>query len=409
MAISALSGCNEQELLTALRGSGDSHSDISSVISTVSDDTAGTSREDGDATASASETLSGEEPTPSQPSSSEALPSSSNNSTAEPPKDEVIENSSQPEDTEVVEPVQPPEVDSEDIPSTPSSPEDKLPDSEDQTHIELESNQYYQFNQLSSDEKKVYQKLREAALSYNNYADISALNIKKDRALEIMHCFRADYPQYFWVSNHISVSYNPSNNIASTCIFFYSDGEVTDNLEDKTADRLKLAQRRKTVNDAIEEIVSKIDASWSEYQKEKYIHDYIAGDMKYDMESADNPYYSNGCLKPAFDIYGAFVNKKGVCEAYSKAFQVLCYRVGINANQAIGIGHMWNTVKIDGDWYYVDVTWDDPIVNGGTVDVVLYDYFNKTTAQMNTGNHLLDPDSALKVPTCSATKYAYKN
>ena len=111
-------------------------------------------------------------------------------------------------------------------------------------------------------------------------------------------------------------------------------------------------------------------------------------------------------LKSAFDIYGAFINKKGVCEAYSKAFQTLCYAVGINANQAVGVGHMWNTVKLDGDWYYVDVTWDDPIVNGGTIDIISYDYFNKTTAQMHVA-HSLDPNSYLKVPVCKGTKYAY--
>lgn len=27
-------------------------------------------------------------------------------------------------------------------------------------------------------------------------------------------------------------------------------------------------------------------------------------------------------------------------------------------------GHAWNKIKLDGEWYHVDVTWEDPIMNG---------------------------------------------
>ena len=351
-----------------------------------------------------------EQSLPSEPISSEYLPSSSNTSTVKPPENEVIAKPSKPEDTEVVKPVGPPEVKPEDILPTSSTVEDEkeIPKVDNQEHTALNSSQYYQYNQLSADEKKIYAKLEEAVLSYNNSVDMSSLGItiKYDRAMTVMKCFKADYPQYFWISNDIKISYNPENGVASTGYLCYTDGDVTDNLADKTADRMKIARRRQAVDNAIKEIISKIGSSWSDYEKEKYIHDYIVDNMKYDQDAAQKPYNSNGCIKSAFDIYGAFINKKGVCEAYSKAFQTLCYAVGINANQAVGVGHMWNTVKLDGDWYYVDVTWDDPIVNGGTIDIISYDYFNKTTAQMNV-DHSLDPNSYLKVPVCKGTKYVY--
>lgn len=63
-----------------------------------------------------------------------------------------------------------------------------------------------------------------------------------------------------------------------------------------------------------------------------------------------------------------------VCEGYSRAFKVLCDELGIpcvlvegysksSASASAG-SHMWNYVQLDGSWYAVDVTWNDPVVSG---------------------------------------------
>ena len=49
---------------------------------------------------------------------------------------------------------------------------------------------------------------------------------------------------------------------------------------------------------------------------------------------------------------------------------------------ANGIPHTWNLVKLDGQWYHVDTTFDDPVVNEGTIDVLSYRYFNITDNQI---------------------------
>ena len=69
------------------------------------------------------------------------------------------------------------------------------------------------------------------------------------------------------------------------------------------------------------------------------------------------------------NIYGAFIGKNGVCEAYAKAFQLLLnaaeidnrYVIGVSGTTlASGIGHVWNMLQLDdGKWYYCDLTWDD--------------------------------------------------
>lgn len=57
-----------------------------------------------------------------------------------------------------------------------------------------------------------------------------------------------------------------------------------------------------------------------------------------------------------------------VCEGFSKEFKVLCDNAGIPCELSTGIGsnnagsdnHMWNIVQIDGQWYGMDATWNDP-------------------------------------------------
>lgn len=84
-------------------------------------------------------------------------------------------------------------------------------------------------------------------------------------------------------------------------------------------------------------------------------------------------YYNSDSNQKA-TVYGALVEAKGVCEAYSRAYKYILDDLGIEnilvtgtAVNSTGVSeeHMWNYVKVNGKWYAVDVTWDDPIVVGG--------------------------------------------
>ena len=125
-------------------------------------------------------------------------------------------------------------------------------------------------------------------------------------------------------------------------------------------------------------IIAKIQGK-SDYDKIKIIHDYLIDSIEYENDLTQNNVY---------DIYGALVQKRCVCEGYAKAFQYLMNEMGIENTIVIGIGtnsknetenHAWNYVKLDGEWYAVDVTWDDPIITGGgkLSNKSRYEYFLK--------------------------------
>ena len=88
----------------------------------------------------------------------------------------------------------------------------------------------------------------------------------------------------------------------------------------------------------------------SDLQKARALHDYLVQHMTYDYT------FSN------YDAYGALVEGTAVCEGYSLAYAALLQRAGIEFDfcESEDMNHMWNYVKIDGEWYHVDVTWDDP-------------------------------------------------
>ena len=99
----------------------------------------------------------------------------------------------------------------------------------------------------------------------------------------------------------------------------------------------------------------------------------------------------------------------GVCESYSEAFQTLCLYAGINCTGVVGTaggGHKWNCVKLDGEWYMCDITFDDPI--GGEDGAAYHYYFNLTSAKMKEYQHNWE-NSQWPVPDCKVTKYSYEN
>ncbi len=173
---------------------------------------------------------------------------------------------------------------------------------------------------------------------------------------------------------------------------------------------------------AADEMIKKSGAKpeMSDYDKAIMLHDELAANIVYDndvlalyndaynltdkaqqeaeLERIDTLY---GCVHTA---YGALVNGRAVCDGYSRAYQYLLYKMGIMSHIATGVtptgGHGWNAVKLDGDWYYSDLTWDD----SGDVPV-FYAYYNMTDAQLADCQHVLDNPYAM--PACSSTRLNY--
>lgn len=104
-----------------------------------------------------------------------------------------------------------------------------------------------------------------------------------------------------------------------------------------------------TVQDRINEILAGCTAT-TDYDKAVWLHDWLIQNAKYDST------YS------FFGADGVLFRHTGVCDSYSKAYYLLLKAAGIDCIYAGGDSHSWNAVKLNGEWCWVDVTWDDPTV-----------------------------------------------
>lgn len=127
------------------------------------------------------------------------------------------------------------------------------------------------------------------------------------------------------------------------------------------------------------------NATSKKYENELNIHDYIVKNTAYDFEN----YKNNSIPASSYTAEGVLSDGVGVCAGYAEAFQLLCNMSGIpcitvsgSANGYKGWGsHAWNQVKLDdGQWYWVDTTFDDPVPN--QEGYVRYKYFNVTSSKL---------------------------
>lgn len=191
-------------------------------------------------------------------------------------------------------------------------------------------------------------------------ADVSD-SAKQKAAIDMTYrayeAYYRDHPEVFWVikSAGIKVSLDIRDeggkklaSSANVTIGYYQPDQV--------------ATKQRELDAAVSQIL-KTDPDGAR-ERIQYFHDTLTQQSDYDMAAKKSPVNN----PEAYESYGALVNKKSVCEGYAKAFKLLCDRSGIPCviigGVSNGENHMWNYVKLDGKYYLVDATFDDPI--GGT-------------------------------------------
>lgn len=187
---------------------------------------------------------------------------------------------------------------------------------------------------------------------------------------------------------------------------FYNTAPISDAYI--SGDMSGLSYFDKSIYDKASEVISEIiDINMTDYDKELAIHDYITTSTEYDKkalgvfedmsENADNP-------------YGVLVNHSATCAGYTTTFKMFMDMLKIpnkliSAKDSDNDDHAWNMVELEGEWYYVDVTWDDPTPDEKNRPA-LHKYFNVTEKFLKENKHVWDSS---ELPKAESTKYSYKN
>ncbi len=122
-----------------------------------------------------------------------------------------------------------------------------------------------------------------------------------------------------------------------------------------------ILQETNVAQEKAQEIVDGIITNdMSDFEKAIIIHDWLTFNVDYNHRA----FLEDSIPDEDHTALGLFENRIAVCDGYSEAFRLMCKCAGLEAievrGNCSGRRHAWNQVKIDGVWYNVDVTWDDP-------------------------------------------------
>ena len=161
--------------------------------------------------------------------------------------------------------------------------------------------------------------------------------------------------------------------------------------------------------DILEDIPALTDRTLTDYERELALHDWMIAWAEYDpgalssgpigepMPDNDNP-------------YGFLTGRKGICLGYASTFQLMMDLSGIECVTVHGMSHggtaehAWNLVRLDGDWYAVDTTWDDPVASFQVSEAVAHLYFNVTDEFLRSHDHQWEESAA---PEAAGTAWTW--
>ena len=261
-------------------------------------------------------------------------------------------------------------------------------------YVKVSPEKYYAFSRLTNKQKEIYNGLKELAMTLSPTAFKAGKDDDESRLdVHIAHtALRNDNPDMFWIPNGYLTSGNGTELIAMYAI--KQDGKLTSFYHEKYNTPAKInAANKKIAKKVRSELIPKIKPNMSDYDIQLIIHNWLCEISSYDSKAVKAlDKNQDEALKKyftSFNILGNLLKGKAVCEGYSRTMQYLCNLVGIESNVVSGNAdnssfieaHMWNIIKIGGQWYFSDVTWND---SGKSP---WYTYFNLDEENMELSHH----------------------
>lgn len=176
-----------------------------------------------------------------------------------------------------------------------------------------------------------------AIKNYKTAVNVSSYRFQRSQFTNFFQDFLNHHPEYFYLGSQYRFSL--SNGYVQTLYIEYVSASTGE-----------LRQMVRTYEKKVREILSYMESSWSPLEKALYVNDYLAVNCEYDFT------FQN------FDAYDALITKTAVCQGYTLAYMDLMNRLGIPCEvvSSNSMNHIWNLIQINGCWYHVDVTWNDP-------------------------------------------------
>ncbi len=252
----------------------------------------------------------------------------------------------------------------------------------------------YPYQQLSADEKQLYQNFVEAAYAFETKVTVPDGMVYEDIFKVYCMVFNQE-PQLFWLSSSVPRGYG---SVDMDYVFSREEAESIQAEIDATT----------------KNVMSIVGGYSSTVSRLKAIYDWVV---------TNNDFASEGGVN-TLGVYNGLAGNGGLqCQGYAKTVQYLCDVAGIecmvvNGNNAQGTTHAWNVVYCENGYYILDATWGDPMTDYGNKDYVRYLFFlsnDEETANthVNVSTMLIKSSgNRIKIydpPACTKTACYYFN
>lgn len=248
----------------------------------------------------------------------------------------------------------------------------------------------YCYSVLSEEEKSIYQEIYIILKEMKENITLSTIDVEMIE--KVFQCVLNDHPKFYYVKGYTYTT--------------YSTDDIVNRL-DFSGTYTKTKEECDVINAQIESYVNEcflgMSEELSDYEKVKYIYDYIILNTEYNLNAEDSQ-----------NICSVFLNGESVCMGYARAMQYLLLKQNILCTIVNGTAgemeeHAWNLLLLDGQYYHLDVTWGDDsyIVTNDSEAVtgmVNYGFFCVTTDEID-NTHTID--SIVDLPECIAEENNY--
>ena len=214
----------------------------------------------------------------------------------------------------------------------------------------------YYYKQLNDIEKDIYNRLYQTVKNMDEEVTFKLNGLTEKDISLIYRLLRYDHPEIYYIQSH---KYRIIDNTYVFC-------------PEYIVNKSEIEKYNKKVEDWQNEVFRQLDNSMSSYEKEITVYNYLVDTTKYNIEAENN------------QSLISVIEGESVCLGYSKAFKYLCDKINIpciivEGVSKSGVNHGWNKVKLNDEWYIVDVT------NSDTAKIYSnsYDLFNITDELMS--------------------------
>ena len=203
----------------------------------------------------------------------------------------------------------------------------------------------YYFEHLTEEQKETYRELYVRLMRYEDKADLYS-RIGTEEFWEVYFAVLNDHPEIFWTG--------PSAQVSESGL----TGRVMQYEIETTVPVGQRETLREQMDQAVLDCMAWLWPEATDYEKIKTVYEYLIETVDYDPAAQDSQ-----------NAQSALLYHRSVCAGYSRAFQYILHKLGLFCTYLTGTTshggeHGWNLVRLDGSYYYVDVTWGDPVFVG---------------------------------------------